>query len=143
LSACRQVYDGLLKLLGYVAAGAAAVGLVVYLTKGHQHPRFLRLVASGVWFVSCLSFLNDGRLLLEMVATVTGKTMNCDVVNHRGVFEVFLPLRDTSSRFGFRQGYIGPRGPFCECGNTTVFPGQSSLICVWNRRRPNRRLSST
>jgi hypothetical protein len=127
LSACRQVYDGLLFKFGYAAAGAAAVGLIVYLTKGHQHPRFLRLAASGVWFASCLSFLNDGSVLLEMVTTVTGKTTNCDIVNHRGVFEVFLPLRDTSGIIDLRQGYIGPRGPYCYCGNTTLFPGERQL----------------
>jgi hypothetical protein len=127
LSACRQVYNGLLVKLGYAAAGAAAVGLIVFLTKGHQHPHFLRLVAIGVWFAGCLFFLNDGRLLFKMVATVTGKTIDCDILNYRGVFEVFLPLRDTSGFIGALQGYIGPRGPFCQCGNETLFPGQLGL----------------
>jgi hypothetical protein len=127
-SACRQLYDGMLALLGYVAAGAAAVGLIVYLTKLYQHPRFLHLVASGMWLAGCLSFLNDGRLLLEMVTTVTGKTTNCDIVNQRGVFETFLPLRDTGGFTGLRsEGYIGPRGPYCFCGNETFFPGSRQL----------------
>jgi hypothetical protein len=127
LSACRQVYGSLLLLLGYVAAGAAAVGLMVYLTKLYQHPRFLRVFSSAVWLGVCLSFLNDGRLLLQMITTVTGKTTNCGIVNHRVVFEVFLPLRDTSGSFGARQGYIGPLGPYCKCGNETLFPGQGQL----------------
>jgi hypothetical protein len=127
LSACRQVYDGLLELFGYAAAGAAAVGLIVYLTKGHQHPRFPRLVASVMWLVGCLSFLNDGSVLFDMVVTVTGKTTNCDIINHRAVFEVFLPLRDTSGNPSDRQGFIGPRGPFCQCGNETLFPRQGEL----------------
>ncbi len=127
LSACRQKYDDLFMQLGYVAAGAAAIGLVVVLTKWHLHPRFLRMVSSGVWFAGCLFFLNDGRLLLEMVATATGKTTNCDIVNVRDVFEVFLPLRDISGLPGLRHGYIGPRGPYCFCGNDTAFPGEEQM----------------
>jgi hypothetical protein len=127
LSACRQEYEGLFALLGYVISGATVVGLIVFLTKGHQHPRFLRLLACSVWFAGFLMFLNDGRLLLEMVATVTGKTTNCDIVNQRDVFESFLPLRDISGLPGLKQGYIGPRGPFCFCGNDTSFSGQDLM----------------
>jgi hypothetical protein len=121
LSACRQVYDQLLVLLGYVVAGAVIAGLVIFAAKWHRRPRFLRLVASVLWCAGCLSFLNDGRLLFRMVVTVTGQVTNCDIVNHRGVFEVFLPLRDTNGFYGARQGFIGPRGPYCHCGNTTEF----------------------
>jgi hypothetical protein len=124
---CRQVFGDLLKLSGYVAVGAAAGGMIICLTKLHQRSRFLRVLAMVVWLAGCLSFFNDGALLFDMVATVTGKTTNCNIINRRGVFEVFLPLRDISGFIGLRQGYMGSRGPICFCGNETAFPGEGFL----------------
>jgi hypothetical protein len=58
-----------------------------------------------LWVLTFGGLLNDGRTLLGMMSTVIASTLKCSMLNHRGVFDAFLPLRDQSG-----YGMLGQAG---------------------------------
>jgi hypothetical protein len=85
------------------------VAVVVVMFDSQGDSGFSRVYSSVFWALNVFSLFNQCSVMLDMIMTIIKPTMDCTVLNHRQVFNIFLPLPDRSgySLLGQAgQGYI-------------------------------------